>query len=209
MNHASGAVAAPDTEVVQVGDAIWQRAERRGLVEGAVRPVRVVEVLVLAQDGHQVALVPDQGPVQQFARAAADPAFHDRVHPWRLNSGADDPDPSGPEDGVGRGGKTGVPVMQGELHAHPCIFQVHQEVPGLLHYPGLDRVLRGAQDPDPAGAVLNHGQDVDLRAVEQVGGEEVRPKHRPGLGPQELGPAWAVPAGRRLDPAALEYPPHC
>ncbi|MCW2935111.1 MAG: hypothetical protein JWM19_6073 [Actinomycetia bacterium] len=28
--------------VVQVGDAIWQRAKRRGLVQGAVRPVRVV-----------------------------------------------------------------------------------------------------------------------------------------------------------------------
>ena len=34
MNHASGAVAPPDAEVVQVGDAIWQRAERRGLVHG-------------------------------------------------------------------------------------------------------------------------------------------------------------------------------
>jgi hypothetical protein len=52
MNNASG----PDAEVVQVGDTIWQRAERRGLVQGAVRPVRVAEVLVLAQDGHQVAL---------------------------------------------------------------------------------------------------------------------------------------------------------
>ena len=31
MNHASGAVAPPDAEVVQVGDAIWQRAERPGL----------------------------------------------------------------------------------------------------------------------------------------------------------------------------------
>ena len=37
---------------------------------------------------------------------------------------------------------------------------------------GLDRVLRGAQHPDPAGAVLDHGQDVDRRAVEQVGGED-------------------------------------
>jgi hypothetical protein len=42
VNHASGAVAPPDTEVVQAGDAIWQRAKRRGLVQGAVRPVRVV-----------------------------------------------------------------------------------------------------------------------------------------------------------------------
>jgi hypothetical protein len=32
------------------------------LVQGAVEPVGVAEVLVLAQDGHQVALVPDQGP---------------------------------------------------------------------------------------------------------------------------------------------------
>jgi hypothetical protein len=63
VNHAPGAVATPDAEVVQVGNAIWQRAEWRGLVQGAVGPARVVEVLVLAQDGQQVALVPDQGPV--------------------------------------------------------------------------------------------------------------------------------------------------
>src|SRR6266567_9392723 len=48
MDQASGAVAPPDAEVVQVGDAIRQRAEWRGLVQGAVWPVRVVEVLVLA-----------------------------------------------------------------------------------------------------------------------------------------------------------------
>jgi hypothetical protein len=41
MDHASGAAPPPDAEVVQVGDAIWQRAERRGLVQGAVGPVRV------------------------------------------------------------------------------------------------------------------------------------------------------------------------
>ena len=56
MNHAACAVTAPDAEVVHAGDAIGQRAERRGLVQGAVWPVGVVEVLVLAQDGHQVAL---------------------------------------------------------------------------------------------------------------------------------------------------------
>src|SRR5260370_26843023 len=104
MDHAStGAVAPPEAEVVQVGDIIWQRAERRGLVQGAVRPVRVVEVLVLAQDGHQVALVPYQGPVQQLTPAAADPAFHDRVHSGRLESGADDADASGLEDRAERG----------------------------------------------------------------------------------------------------------
>ena len=78
VNHTPDAIAPPDAEVVRVGDAIWQRAERRCLVQGAVRPVGVVEVLVLAQHDHQVPLIPHQGPVQQLAAAAADPSFHDR-----------------------------------------------------------------------------------------------------------------------------------
>jgi hypothetical protein len=83
VNHASGAVAPLDTEVVQVGDAVWQRAERCSLVQGAVRPVGVVEVLVLAQHDHQMPLIPYQGPVQQLTPAVADPAFHDRIAPHR------------------------------------------------------------------------------------------------------------------------------
>jgi hypothetical protein len=43
-----GAIAPPNAEVVQVGDAIGQRAKRRGLVQSAVRQVGVSEVLVLA-----------------------------------------------------------------------------------------------------------------------------------------------------------------
>ncbi len=50
--------------------------------------------LVLAQDGHQVALVLDQAPVQQFTAAVAYPEFHDRVHSRLLNSGVDDPNAS-------------------------------------------------------------------------------------------------------------------
>ena len=72
MNQASGAVTPLDPEMVQAGDAVGQRPERRGLAEGAVGPVGVAEVLVLAQDGHQVPLIPDQGPVQQLPPATAD-----------------------------------------------------------------------------------------------------------------------------------------
>ena len=42
MNHAAGTVAPLDPELIQVGDAIGQRAQRRGLVQGSVRPVGVV-----------------------------------------------------------------------------------------------------------------------------------------------------------------------
>jgi hypothetical protein len=45
------------------------------------------------------------------------------------------------------------------------IRQVHEQVPGLLDHPRLDRVLGGSEDAYPAGAVLYNGQDVDLRPV--------------------------------------------
>jgi hypothetical protein len=41
-------------------------------------------------------------------------------------------------------------------------------------------------DADAAGRVLDHGQHVGLRAVEQVDGEEVARQDRHGLGAQEL-----------------------
>jgi hypothetical protein len=65
MNRASSAITPPDAERVRAGDITWQRAKRRSLVQGAVRPVHVV--LMLAQDAHRGAPVPGQGPVRQLA----------------------------------------------------------------------------------------------------------------------------------------------
>jgi hypothetical protein len=39
MNHPTSAVTSLDPELVEVGDGVGQRAERRGLFQGAVRPV--------------------------------------------------------------------------------------------------------------------------------------------------------------------------
>jgi hypothetical protein len=55
-------------------------------------------------------------------------------------------------------------------------------------------MLGGSEDPDAAGAVLDDGKDVDLRAVEQAGGEEVQRQDLLRLGPKELRPARAAPA---------------
>src|SRR5579862_8171973 len=85
VDDATCAVMPADPEMIQAGDAMWQGTQWRGLAQGAVRPVGIVEVLVLPQHRPQVALVPDQGPVQQLTPAAADPPLHDRIHPRRLN----------------------------------------------------------------------------------------------------------------------------
>jgi group II intron reverse transcriptase/maturase len=49
VDDATHAVMPPDPEMIQVGDAIWQRPQWRGLVQGAMRPVGIAEVLVLPQ----------------------------------------------------------------------------------------------------------------------------------------------------------------
>ena len=83
MNNAADAVTPLNPEMIQVGDAVGQRAQWRGLLEGSVRPVGIVKVLVHPQHHHQVTLVPDQGPVQQLTSAAANPPLHDRIIPRR------------------------------------------------------------------------------------------------------------------------------
>jgi hypothetical protein len=69
-------------------------------------------------------------------------------------------------------------------------------------------VLGGVEDTDAAGAMLDCGQDVDLRAVEEIGGEKVQRQDPLCLRSQELRPARPVPARRRVDPRALEDLPY-
>jgi hypothetical protein len=59
--------------MIEVGDGFGQRAHRCGLLQGPLRPMRVVEVPVLTRHGYQVAVVADQRPVEQFSPAVADP----------------------------------------------------------------------------------------------------------------------------------------
>jgi hypothetical protein len=84
--------------------------------------------------------------------------------------------------------------MQHELYPRPGVFQVHQQIPGLLHHPRPDRMPGSAKDPDTAGAMLDHGQDIRLRAVKEIGGEEVKRQDPLCLRSQELGPPWTVAA---------------
>jgi hypothetical protein len=44
MNHASGTIAPLDPELIQVGDAIGQRAQRSGLVQGSETSRRITDL---------------------------------------------------------------------------------------------------------------------------------------------------------------------
>ena len=79
MDHTTNAVAPPDAETVQVSDVYRERAQRGGLLQGSARPVRVVEILVLAQvpTGNGSEAFIDADDIAAVAAATlADPAAH-------------------------------------------------------------------------------------------------------------------------------------
>jgi hypothetical protein len=76
----NAAEAVPSADVT-AGVAVWLGNRRRqwaqwpGVRNSLMRPVGVVKLLELAQCVQEVPLVPDQGPVEQFAAAGQHPPF--------------------------------------------------------------------------------------------------------------------------------------
>jgi hypothetical protein len=162
-----------DAVLVEV-DRLGKWLQWRCAVQGAVRPVLIVVGLVLAQDLPQVGLVPDEGAVQELAAASPDPAFGDRVHAGRPDVAEHGPDPGISEDRVERGREVRAAVADHEPDLVCLVADVHDQVAGLLGGPFPGGMQGDAEDADPPGAVLDHGQDVGLGAVDQVGREEGR-----------------------------------
>ena len=72
VDQATDASVSSDAVLLKIG-RFGQRFQRRGAMQGAVRPVLIVVSFVLAQDLPQMGLVPAEGAVQEFASASADP----------------------------------------------------------------------------------------------------------------------------------------
>ena len=162
--------------MIHVGYGIWQRSQWRGLVDTRWRPVGVVEILVLPQHRHQVALVPDQGPVQQLTLGSTPtPLFdHDRIHPGAWTAERMTRVPAAWNTASNACVKLASRSCRTSFRRVPASSRSTEQVTGLLDDPGLDRVLRGAQDPGASAAVLDQRKDVHLRPIEQVSGEEVQ-----------------------------------
>jgi hypothetical protein len=73
------------------------------------------------------------------------------------------------------------------------LAEVHKQIAGLLGGPFPSGVQRYAEDADAPCGVLDHGQDVGLGAVEQIGREEVACQDRLSLRTQELRPGRPGP----------------
>jgi hypothetical protein len=124
-------------------------------VQGSVGPVVVEELLVLAECAQEMGLVPDQGAVQKFCPAGADPSPHDRVH-------ARHPDPCRHglyalvgEQSIEGAGVAGVAVPDQVFDVHAGVLEVRGEIAPDLGDPLCGGVGGGAEDPDASGGVFD------------------------------------------------------
>ena len=88
------------------------------------------------------------------------------------------------------------------------VFEVHQQVPGLLGHPLSRRVGGDSGRVHLAGAVLDEEQHVQAAQEHGVDMEEVHGQNRLGLGAQERPPGLPGPLGCRVDARILEDLPH-
>src|ERR1039458_54548 len=157
VDQATDASVSSDAVLVEI-DRVGQRLQRRGAVQGAVRPMLVMVSLVLAQDPPQMSLVPHQGAVRELAAASPDPAFGDPVHAGRPHVAPHGPDPGAGEDRVERGGEARAAVADHERDSLRLLAEVHEQVAGLLRGPFPGGVQGDSEDADAPGRVLDHGQ---------------------------------------------------
>ena len=68
-------------DLSRIADRFGHRTERGCLIHGLVGAVPVVVFFELPQRPQEVALVPDQGAIEEFVAQFLYPALHDRVHP--------------------------------------------------------------------------------------------------------------------------------
>ena len=88
------------------------------------------------------------------------------------------------------------------------IFEVHQQVAGLLRHPLPRRASGDPGQVHAAGAVLDEKGDVQSAQEHGVDVEEIRCQDRLRLGIQERPPGLPGPPGRGIDARILENLPH-
>ena len=90
-----------------------------------------------------------------------------RLRAWRLHGRGQDSDAVGAEDRIEGVGELRIPVADEKLDLSDAVFQLHEQVAGLLGHPRPGRAGRHAQDVDTAGSKLDHEQHI--QALQQDG----------------------------------------
>jgi hypothetical protein len=119
----------------------------------AMWPTPIVMIFILGQDSPQVRQIPNEGPIEDFPSAGADPPLHDRVRARRLDRGLDDPDADAVKHRIESGHELGIAIADEKLNGLGMPVDVHQEIARLLGRPRCGWVGGGPKNMDPPGGV--------------------------------------------------------
>jgi hypothetical protein len=97
-----------------------------------MRPVAVVVLDILVDDGLEMSTTEDEHPVQTFTPDSTDEALSDGVCTGRPDRSADGPDTLEAEDLVEAGRELGVTIADQEFDRPGSLGQVIGQIPGLL-----------------------------------------------------------------------------
>jgi Integrase core domain len=125
--------------------------KRRRLPQCAMGTVDVVMIGVLAQHRHEVPTSDDEHPVQALAADRTHPPLRVGIRPWRPHRRAQHVDALGCEDGVEGAGELGVPIAEQQPEAAGTVFELHEQVAGLLRHPVPHGMGCDTEQVDPGG----------------------------------------------------------
>ena len=181
--------------VCSVGGDGWS------LIERTVGPVRVVMIDVVDDKLVELAAVPDDGAVEEFASEGADPAFGERVRHGGAHRCLEDLHAFGSEDLV-----EGVYELASAVaHERPGVGELvavlEQQVPRRLGGPDAGGVVRDPCEVHGSGSDVDEEQQVEPAQRDSFDSSEVAGDG--GLGPQELRPSDFRACGCGVDSGVL------
>ena len=153
-----------------------------------MRPVAVVVVDVLVDNGFEMPSPDDQHPIEALPADRADEAPGKCIGTRCPDRDTDGSDALGVEYLVEAGRELCVAIPDQEPDRTRSVGQVHGEVPRLLDHPRSGWVSGDSGHVHPSGVEFDEEQDVEPPQKHGVHGEEVAGQHRGGLDLQELTP---------------------
>ena len=126
-----------------------------------MRPMAVVVVDVLSEDGFELTPVEDQHPVETLAADGADEALGKGVGSRGSDRRADGPDPLGAKHFVETGRELGVSVPNQEPDGKRPLGKHHGQISGLLDHPGFDGAGGDSAHVHPSGVHLDEEEHVE------------------------------------------------
>jgi hypothetical protein len=186
------------------------KRNRRLLIESLVGTRRVEIVDIFPQDTLQMSLIEDQELIQAFLSYRTHLTFGKRVGIGCSIRGQDSLDTFRRKDGFKGARELGIPILDEKADRWHSVWELPQQLAGLLGYPGRVGLICTACQIHPTCAHLNKKQHIYCLQQDGLNGQKVAGQQLRPIVVQEGPPVAVRPVafwrGRNMAPS--EHIPH-